>query len=192
MNTRKNPNPQGKGLVPVLQGLQQHWDRMQVPPKQIDQISLELFTSLFVLQSQFKFTPVPGSQYWMYERDEEYRLMMVGPLEWNGALPGRCIGLCELQQDRTWTLALEPEVADDSRFMEEIEVRRRKLEALLEKAETVEDVLPACEAGLGFQSRVLAFILGRSLLVSMQLSGINALSYSEAKGLLSHEKPGHQ
>jgi hypothetical protein len=184
VNIRKNPNPQGKGLVPVLQGLQQHWDRMQVPPKHIDQISLELFTSLFILQSDFSFAPVPGMHYWLYERQGAYRLMMVGPTEWKGTLPGRCIGLCELQKDRTWTLALETEVAADSLFMEAIEARRRTLETLLEKAETVEDVLPACENGLGYQSRVMAFILGRSLRASMQLAGINALSYSEARGLL--------
>jgi hypothetical protein len=184
VNIRKTPNPQGKGLVPVLQGLQQHWERLQVPPKQIDQISLELFTSLFVLQSDFSFTPVPGMQYWMYECRGAYRLMLVGPAEWNGALPGRCVGLCELQQDRTWTLALEPEVASDRQFMETIEARRRNLEALLEQAETVEEVLPAYENGLGYQSRVLAFILGRSLRTSMQLAGINALSYDTARGLL--------
>jgi hypothetical protein len=184
VSIRKNPNPQGKGLVPVLQGLQQHWDRMQVPPKQIDQISLELFTSLFVLQSDFKFAPVPGMRYWMYEREGAYRLMLVAPGEWNGAMPGRCIGMCQLQKDRTWTLSLESEVAADSWFMEEIEARRHKLDSLLEQAESVEDVLPAFEKGLGYQSRVLAFILGRSLRTSMQLSGINALSYTEARGLL--------
>jgi hypothetical protein len=184
VSIRKNPNPQGKGLVPVLQGLQQHWDRMQVPPKQIDQISLELFTSLFVLQSDFKFAPVPGMHYWMYECQGGYRLMLVAPDEWNGALPGRCIGMCELQNDRTWTLALEPEVASDRQFMDAIETRHRNLEAMLEQAETVEEVLPAYETGRGYQARVMAFILGRSLHASMQLSGINALSYSEARGLL--------
>ena len=51
----RNPNPQGKGLVPVLQGLQHQWQQPVLLPKQIDQIEMELFTSLFVLQSEFKF-----------------------------------------------------------------------------------------------------------------------------------------
>ncbi len=187
MNTRKNPNPQGKGLVPVLQGLQKHWDTLVVPPKHIDQISIELFTSLFVLQSEFKFAPVVGNQYWMYEKAGQFRLMLVGPGEWGATLPGRCIGLCELQKDRTWTLELQPEVAADIQFMQEIDDRRLRLENMLEKAASLEEALPSCEIELGYQGRVLAFILGRSLRASMQLAGINSLSYSEAKGLLGRD-----
>ena len=184
----KNPNPQGKGLVPVLQGLQQHWERIHVPPKQIDQVSLELFTSMFVLQSDFRFNPVAGQDYWMYEGKTGYRLLMVGPHEWTGSPPGRYIGKCTLQHDRTWTLELDPDVVADTAFMQEIEGRRERLQEELEKAETVEDIMPTFEASFGFYGRALAFILGKSLRASMELSGINALSYQEAKGLLPQNK----
>ena len=185
----RNPNPQGKGLVPVLQGLQQHWVRTQVPPKQIDQISLELFTSMFVLQSEFRFNPVPGQDYWLYAVEASYRLLLVGPDEWTSPYPGRCIGRCELQQDRTWTLELAPEVAADSQLMATIEARREQLQQALEGADSLEDILPDYDDELGYYGKVMAFILGKSLRTSMQLSGINALSYEQAKGLLTQDPP---
>ena len=56
----KRPNPQGKGLVPILDSLVQSRASISVPPKHIEQITSELFTSLFVLHSQFQFKPVIG------------------------------------------------------------------------------------------------------------------------------------
>lgn len=181
---QKNPNPQGKGVVPVLQGLQKHWLEPVVLPKQIDQIEMELFTSLFVLQSELKFNPVPHKPYFMYETLEGYRLLMVGPDEWHKPYPGRFIGECVLQTDRTWTLTLSPALAGDSEFINRIEELRGRLRLAMEGATKIEDVLPTFESSLSYYGRIMAFILGRSLLTSMQLSGIRGLDYKAAKGLL--------
>jgi len=183
----RNPNPQGKGLVPVLQGLQQQQLRKVILPKQIDQIEMELFTALFVLQGELRFNPVPGRSYWLYATDSGYRLLMVGPHEWHAPYPGRFIGECVLQQDRTWTLALDEQLAGDKDFMAEIEAQRAQLQRRLEAAKRIDDVLPVYEQSLGYHGRVMAYVLGRSLFTSMELSGINSLDYKEAKGLLTHE-----
>lgn len=182
---RKNPNPQGKGLVPLLQGVQQHVARLIVPPKQIDQIEMELFTSLFVLQSEIRFNPVVGQRYYLYAQELGYRLSLVAPDEWHRPLAQRYIGLCELQTDRTWTLSLDAAIADDTAFMAEVERQRAALHVAVEQAERLEDVLPVFAPGLGYHGRILAFILGKSLRSSMQLSGIAALPYREAVGLLT-------
>lgn len=182
----RNPNPQGKGLVPVLQGLQQHLRQPVLVPKQIDQIEMELFTSLFVLQSALKFNPVAGQSYWMYEVEGGYRLLMVAPDEWLRPYSGRCIGECVLQDDRTWTLALQPALAADTAFLARIDTLRRRMQQALERATTIEAVLPVYEEGLGYHGRIMAFILGKSLLSSMQLSGIKGLDYKAARGLLTH------
>jgi hypothetical protein len=192
----RNPNPQGKGLVPVMQGLQQGWQTPVLLPKQIDQIEMELFTSLFVLQSQFKFNPVPGKSYYMYGffgddaagAAECYKLLLVAPHEWHEPYAGRFIGECVLQQDRTWTLLLNPDMEKDAVFMKRVQELRGKLLGALAKAEKIEDVLPSFEESLGYYGRITAFILGKSLLASMQLSGINALDYKAAKGLLTQSK----
>jgi hypothetical protein len=178
---KRQANPQGKGLVPVLQGLEQAAPQVLLQPKQIDQIEMELFTSLFVLQSELKFAPVPGQSYWMYHTDNGHRLLMVGPEEWHHPYPGRCIGECILQLDRTWTLRLQVDLDADAAFLDEVAVLREKLHLALTRAARVEDVLPAFEASLGYHGRVLAFLVGRSLLTSMQLSGIHSLDYEGAR-----------
>lgn len=170
--------------MPVLQGVQQHAQRLAVPPKSITQIEMELFTSLFVLQSEIRFNPVVGQSYWLYQRDDGYRLSLIAPTQWHRPLPQRCIGECTLQTDRTWTLQLEPAIASDDHFMAQIEQQREALHVALEQAERVEDVLPVFASSLGYHGRILAFILGKSLRSSMQLSGIAALPYHEAAGLL--------
>ena len=48
-------NPQGKGTVALLDSLQQAKKQLQVSAKNIQQISSELFTSLFILNSQIRF-----------------------------------------------------------------------------------------------------------------------------------------
>ena len=180
----RNPNPQGKGLVPVLQGIEQVVQRLSVPPKAINQIEMELFTSLFVLQSEIRFNPVIGKSYWLYQRAEGYQLSLIAPEEWHKPMPQRCIGCCVLQRDRTWTLELTAEVANDAVFLAAIDRQRAALLKALENARAVEDVLPAYLPSLGYYGRVSAFILGKSLHTSMQLAGIAALSYEEAAGLL--------
>jgi len=50
----------------------------------------------------------------------------------------------------------------------------------------MEEVLPVFEGQLGYNSRILAFILGKSLGLSMDRAGISSLTYGEAKGLLTN------
>ncbi len=183
-----NPNPQGKGLVPVLQGLNQHRLNIKLPPKQIDQVEMELFTSLFVLQSDIKFNPVPHKSYWLYQCEGRFRLLMVAPDEWVSPFRGRFIGECILQEDRTWTLALDPPMEHDQDFMALIGQQQDSLHQALEDSASIEDALPKLESSFSFYAQILAFTLGKSLDISMQMSGIKGLSYSEAKGLLSHKE----
>lgn len=182
----KVPNPQGKGLSPVLEGLSQSRPGINVPPKQIDRISSELFTSLFVLKSEFHFRPVVGKRYWLYQIGDRFKLFMLPPDQWSAGHPGRFIGECVLQEDITWTLTLDEEAAEDESLLNLIEEERRRLEQSLEEADTVEDALPEYIASMPFYCRLLAYGLGSSLRLSARAAGINALSYEEAKGVLTH------
>lgn len=183
----KNPNPQGKGLVPILQNVHAHAQRLAVPPKSLAQVEMELFTSLFVLQGEIRFNPVVGQGYWLYQREQGYRLSLIAPDEWHRELDQRCIGRCELQADRTWTLELTDELAADGEFLAMIEGQRAALHAALERAERVEDILPVFAPTLGYHARILAFILGKSLRTSMQLAGIAALPYRAVAAFLPEE-----
>jgi len=183
-----NPNPQGKGQAPVLAALTENQRAVAtVPPKHIGQVSVELFTSLFVLESDFNFKPVPGRAYWMYRKEGRFRLSPVPPQEWHPIVYGRYIGECRLHEDMTWTLMLADDVAGDPAFLRELEEKRARFERALEAADTLDDALPVHESRFPFYQRVFAYALGYSLGVSMDHSGIRGLSYDEARGLLAHQ-----
>ncbi len=182
----ENPNPQGKGLVPILQGIDRHRLDRLLPPKQIDQVQMELFTSMFVLQSDIRFNPVPDRSYFLYQTEGRYKLLMVAPHEWHTPYRGRYIGECKLHTDRTWSMALDAAMTHDKAFMEHITREQKKLQQVLENASSMEEVLPVFEGQLGYNSRILAFILGKSLGLSMDRAGISSLTYGEAKGLLTN------
>ena len=182
---QKIPNPQGKGLVPVLRDLARSRPASPPPPKQIDQIAGELFTSLFVLSSEFAFRPVVGRSYWLYRIDGKFKLLLLAPDDWSAGHPGRFIGECVLREDVTWTLTLDGEAARDASLLRRLEDERRRLQGSLEEAHSLEEAMPVYVASLPFYRRLLAYGLGGSLRLSMQAAGINTLGYDEARGLLT-------
>lgn len=179
------PNPQGKGLVPVLETLAQSRTLVSVCSKHIDQISSELFTSLFVLHSHFQFKPVVGKRYWLYQRKKQFQLSLISPEEWGSADFGLFVGECVLQQDVTWSLTLDHAAANDNKLMMFIERKRHAFEQALSSVDAIDHVLPFYLEGLSFYQRVFASALASSLKGSMLKSGIQSLSYAQAKKCLS-------
>lgn len=184
----RNPNPQGKGGSTVLATLDdQRGALAEVPPKHIEQVTTELFTSMFVLESDFRFQPVPDKPYYLYRKPEGFWLGITPPRMMREAVGGRFIGVCTLQTDMTWTLELAEDVAADAAFMDWLATKRRDFEDRLGEAETVDDVLPVYERRFAFYRRASAFAVAHSLGRSMTQSGISGLSYDEARGLLTRE-----
>ncbi|MCW9025370.1 MAG: DUF2452 domain-containing protein [Gammaproteobacteria bacterium] len=187
MNKQSNPNPQGKGLVPVLDCLTGSRAMVSVHPKHIEQISRELFTSLFVLHSKFQFKPVVGKSYWLYRRSNSFQLSMISPTEWGENNFGQIIGECILQKDITWTLTLDENTARNEELMTLIENRQREFEQALSTVDSIDKVLPFYLESLPFYQRVFASALASSLRDSMFKSGIQGLSYNQARQLLSEQ-----
>lgn len=189
MRTADKPaNPQGKGLVAVLDSLQHAKKSLQAPAKNIQRISGELFTSMFILSSQIRFKPTLRQTYWLYFKDRQYRLSLIAPGQWRPAQYGRYIGACELQTDLTWTLALSEDCSNDQALMLDIAHRRLAFEEQLQQAEKIDDVLPVYVETLPFYSRVLAAALADSLRQSMQKSGISGMSFLQASKLFTADK----
>lgn len=181
----ENPNPQGKGLVPVLAQLSSVRAAAQhVPAKHIEQISNELFTSLFVLESEFKFKAVAGRSYWLYRKNGRFWLSPIGPHEWGPEQYGQYIGECMLHEDITWTLELSEEASEDQELIQYLQDKKDAFEKQLEEAEAVEDILPGHRKDFGFYRRAYAFALAHSLGVSMEKSGIKQMTYEQAQGVL--------
>jgi hypothetical protein len=181
----RTPNPQGKGLVPIMESLDASRPCIVVPAKSIEQVGNELFTSMFVLESEFKFRPVVNKTYWLYRHGDRFRLSLVGPQEWGASQPlGQCIGECVLHADMTWSLALQPDAAGQEELMELIAERRAAFERQLQAVEQVQQVLPVFQASLPFYQRVFAAGLACSLGESLRRAGIAGLSYDAARRAL--------
>lgn len=178
----RNPNPQGKGLVPILATLaESQASIVDVPPKRIERVSTELFTSLFVLESDFKFKPTVGSTYWLYRKEGRFWLSPISPEEWSGNLAGQFVGKCQLQKDLTWTLELSDEAFADSELMKSIEERHRDLEKQIRAATTLEEILPRFNESLAFYQRAFSYALAHSLRASLTKAGIISLNYDDAR-----------
>ncbi len=183
-----NPNPQGKGLTPVLDSLTDSRAMVPVPAKDIQQISNELFTSLFVLHSSFGFRPVIGKHYYLYKQASLFRLSLISPDEWGGDSFGQYVGQCMLQKDVTWTLNIDEAAARDPILMGLIRQQKKVMEQLLESRQLIDEALPFYVASLPFYQRALASGLAASLRTSMIKSGIQGLSYRQAAKLLETNK----
>jgi hypothetical protein len=185
----KSPNPQGKGLSPFLDSLLLTRKDLSAPAKDLRQITNELFTSLFVLNSQIKFKPVIGQTYWLYRKDEDYRLSLIAPEQWSPSQYGRFIGACELQTDLTWTLCLSDQCRGDQALTIEIARQRERFDRKLKQARRIDDLLPVYIETLPFYSRILASALAHSLRQSMQKNGISGLSFHQAQQIPMLSEP---
>lgn len=187
----KNPNPDGKGGSLVLATLNEaRGGQADARAKHIEQVATELFTSMFVLEAEFRFQPVPGKRYHLYRQPERFWLGIAPPEMLGEAVAGRFIGICVLQNDLTWTLELADEVAADEDFMAWLAARRAAFDQHLDEAETVDDLLPNYESRFSFYRRASAFGVAHSLSRSMTAAGISGLSYDEARGLLTDNTTG--
>ncbi len=184
---QNKPNPQGKGLSTVLDSLVDSQVKTSLPPKNIDQVSSELFTSLFVLNTNFEFRPVAGNSYWLYHTRDKFKLFSTAQNAWACGQPGIFIGECVLQNDVTWTIQLDQEVSQQEWFIRHMDEQIIFLQESLENSISLEEAMPFYVKKMSYYSRLLAYGLGTSLNTSMQKSGINALHYDQAKMLLSYD-----
>lgn len=175
----QSPNPQGKGLLPVLDALYTVTRGLNVPAKPLNRIVDELFTSLFVLSSAIKFKPVLGQCYWLYRKPDGYRLSLIAPEQWPETQSGLYVGQCELQNDLTWSLDLSDRCLGNSVLMLEIARQREDFDRQLQVFDCIEEALPSYSETLPFYARVLASGLACSLGQSMYKRGIKGLSYSQ-------------
>jgi hypothetical protein len=168
-------NPQGKGLVPVLEAWQGAQPR-GVAEKSAGRILTDYFITLLVLSADFHFRPVPGRAYYLYLRDARWRLSLISPEEWGKRLPGQCLGCCRLQPDMTWSLELLADLERDAPMRDALVGFHGGFLALLENHETLETGLPHYVAGLPYYRRLLAAGLAASLSQSLELSGLSDCS----------------
>jgi hypothetical protein len=158
---QKNPNPQGKGMVPVLRD----WATLQPTvsgPKSPPDFLRDYCISSLVLAAHFRFKPVVGRDYFLYGSEQGWSLSLIAPQEWGQRKAGQFVACCRLRPDMTWqmdTSRLEehsPAVVMASTFI------RAFVDTLAGQASITEH-LPFYVAALPYYQRLLATALASSL-----------------------------
>jgi len=165
-------NPQGKGLVPVLDALNalRPW---QAEPKTGEAILRDFCLSTLVLSAHFDFRVVPGKTYYLYRRGSGWQLSLISPEEWGDRSPGPWVAHCDLRTDMTWDVALAPDIGDDGALVSALESHLRGFVERVSGAESLEAALPIYEQQLPYQQRMMATALSSSLQTSLLLSGLS-------------------
>lgn len=177
--SEKNPNPQGKGQLVLLRDLESY-QPIEIRPKNLKEISQELFTALFILHSDCNFNAIPGQTYHLYRQHGRYQMMLLAPDEWFSGYPGEYWGACSLQKDLSWSLKLSTTAQHDQKFQKSLELAQQDFQSKLKASESLHEALPFHIQDLPYHQRVLAFALSKSLDASMKLAGYAHLSYNEA------------
>lgn len=178
-------NPDGKGAL----GFLDDWRGTQpsgVRAKPKRQVLADLFTSMLVLTSSFKYRPVRGRSNYLYWIDGQWSLSLIAPHEWSSGRRQGFAGTCILQDDMTWTIAPSDRLVEDSPVSDAI---RRFFDAFAEMLNTdltLEDILPFYVSRLPYYQRLHASALSRSLSATVTRGNQALISCREWRTQLPH------
>lgn len=167
--TARNPNPQGKGVVPLLRD----WQSVQpvlCGEKGASEFLRDYCVSSLVLGAQFRFKPVVGVAYFLYSAGQEWMLSLVGPDEWGQRLPGEYLAQCRLRPDMTWEMEAASLDAH-SPALERAQLFIRGFVESLSTQESIAEHLPFYVRELPYYQRLLATALSASLQCSLPRTG---------------------
>ena len=172
--SQKNPNPQGKGNVTLLQD----WEATRpgsLRHKAPVQILRDYLVSALVLAAKFRFRPVPGKRYYLYCDSQEWTLSMIGPEEWVRQRPGEFVARCRLRTDATWQVDFD-KLRQDGLPMRRLAQFVDGFSSELSSRHSVLDDLPFYERQLPYYQRMLATGLASSLQHSIVGAGADAVA----------------
>jgi hypothetical protein len=182
-----NPNPQGKGLVPVLE----HWHSHQpthIVAKTPRAFLGDYLVSLLVLSASFGFKPVPERGYYLYLCDGQWQLSLIAPWEWSSDAARLFAGECQLRTDMTWQLTPAHDLQDHPELIAALEAFHAGFIELLSSDAPLEDGLPLYVARLPFYQRLLATGLSASLRGSAQAGSRVGISAKQWLGSVNAEQ----
>lgn len=166
---QENPNPQGKGLVPVLRD----WGSLQpseIGPKTPADFLRDYCISSLVLAAEFRFKPVQGKTYYLYATEQGWNLSMVAPGEWGKSKSAKCLAGCRLRPDMTWELDMS-ELEENAAVLEKARRFIHGFVDTLGQQDSIREHLPFYISGLPYYQRLLATALATSLQASLPDSG---------------------
>lgn len=166
---QENPNPQGKGLVPVLGDLGALQPVFNGPKNPGDFLRDYCLSSL-VLAATFSFKPVVGKTYYLYATGDAWNLSMVSPGEWSREKAGNFLASCRLRRDMTWELDTA-DMPENPEVMQKAQDYIRGFVDTLTEQASIREQLPYYVESLPYYQRVLATALANSLEKSLPATG---------------------
>lgn len=166
---QKNPNPQGKGMVPVLRD----WGTMQptvLRPKSHADFLRDYCVSSLVLAAHFRFKPVVGQSYFLYAGEQGWSLSLIAPQEWGQRKVGEFVASCRLRSDMTWEMDTSG-LHEYSAAMSRARTFIRGFVETLAEQDSIVTHLPFYVARLPYYQRLLATALASSLQRSLPATG---------------------
>tara|TARA_R110000823_G_scaffold47903_4_gene121782 strand:- start:99 stop:698 length:600 start_codon:yes stop_codon:yes gene_type:complete len=181
-NTAKNPNPQGKGLVPTLHDLAL-FNPGSVRRKTPLEFLRDYCVSSLVLAARFQFKPVVGKPYFLYSRADHWLLSLISPDEWGASQPGPFVAACTLRSDMTWDVNFA-DLAEATQAREKLARFVDAFSTTLQQQDDATAELPYFIAHLPYYRRILATGLAASLRLSSPAQP--ALAAALEQPLLQH------
>ncbi len=164
---QKLGNPQGKGIVGVVDDLRAYTP-LQVQAKSSYQWLADYFTSTLVLSAKYGFKPITGKDYFLYFKNNEWKLSLIEPHAWTLHKSGIYFAKCILHKDMSWSLETKEDWQKSSLLANAV----RKLESAF--VETINnqtsliEQLPFFVKQLSYYQRLGANALARSLKQSLE------------------------
>lgn len=168
----KNPNPQGKGLVTVLQEIDSrqclsHSSVNNSLSKALHDYAL----SRVILCAEFNFKPVVNTDYFLYVKDRTLKLSLIAPKEWRDTRFGFYICQCILEPSMLWRFSNKSDDPKATNYLAKaIEPLKDSLLSDLFSDKPLKATLPYCDDRLPFHRRVLANALATQISNSIPAS----------------------
>lgn len=178
-------NPQGKGLVPVLE----QWASMRpVTPSEKSPHTLlsDYFISLLILSAEFAFKPVIEQHYYLYHGKSAspsrskisdtsrrvWKLSLIAPEQCGRHNIGTYVGYCQLRTDMTWALSPDTKVKDNVVVIQALKHFQQQFSEHLDVEQPLSKNLPYYADELPFYRRLAATGLARSINASLTQCGL--------------------
>ncbi|MFT5482147.1 MAG: hypothetical protein ACI9GW_000795 [Halieaceae bacterium] len=191
----KHGNPQGKGLIPVLESLEA-LRQLPARDRSSQEWLLDYLAGALVVSAKFSFRPLPNRAYYLYWCEGEWSLSIISPAEWGDRLHTSPVAQCTLRDDYSWKLSPHEAVAHNPDLLTALATFQAGFMTFIDTPIPLVDNLPFCQAELPWYPRVMALGLSKSLKVSMDRAGtgnqtgqalLQQVSYT--KNLLLEQNP---
>lgn len=165
---QKVSNPQGKGVVGVVEDLRA-FSPMHVQAKSSLQWLADYFTSSLVLGAKYGFKPVVGKEYYLYFKDQDWKLSLIEPHAWRAHNPGIYFAECILSNDMSWSVVLDENWQNHTSLVNAVQVLEQAFFQNINDTAPLVDKLPFYIEHLSYYQRLGANALARSLKKSLEI-----------------------